>query len=145
MGSSRWDVVVGLKYSKWSLANQTSVVLFLDCRQFCMVKTYGSRQRRVSPTARHRRTQFASFLAWHTETHLVRCEVAYSPQELAGRLLWLQVAFAHMQNETQRRQQLHYLCPMSHCLLRRVSQNAHVVDKTSQTDAQLSQLCEHRL
>ena len=44
MGSSRWDVVVGLKYSKWSLANQTSVVLFLDCRQFCMDKTYGSAQ-----------------------------------------------------------------------------------------------------
>ena len=38
MGSSRWDVVVGLKYSKWSLANQTSVVLFLDCRQFCIAK-----------------------------------------------------------------------------------------------------------
>ena len=44
MGSSRWDVVVGLKYSKWSLANQTSVVLFLDSRQFCMAKTYVARQ-----------------------------------------------------------------------------------------------------
>ena len=30
MGSSRWDVVVGLKYSKWSLANQTSVVIEYD-------------------------------------------------------------------------------------------------------------------
>ena len=48
MGSSRWDVVVGLKYSKWSLANQTSVVLFLDCRQFCMAKTYGSAQWRAT-------------------------------------------------------------------------------------------------
>ena len=54
MGSSRWDVVVGLKYSKWSLANQTSVVLFLDCRQFCMEKNiWVSRLARIATRAQH--------------------------------------------------------------------------------------------
>ena len=54
MGSSRWDVVVGLKYSKWSLANQTSVVLFLDCRQFCMEKNiWVSRLARIATRAPH--------------------------------------------------------------------------------------------
>ena len=70
MGSSRWDVVVGLKYSKWSLANQTSVVLFLDCRQFCMEKNiWVSRLARIATRAPHMYILLNAYVYYYTTTY----------------------------------------------------------------------------
>jgi len=40
-------------YTCVPMSADISVVLFLDCRQFCMDKTYGSARWRVCPLARH--------------------------------------------------------------------------------------------